>query len=887
MTAEDLAHGLSQVEATARLRAEGPNELPGRRPSSALGVLSDIVREPMTLLLVGCGAVYLLVGDRQEAAMLLGFVLLIAAITAIQERKTRRALDALRDLASPRALVIRDGRERRIPGIEVVRGDLVVLREGDRVPADAFIVSTTSLTVDESLLSGESAPVRKQSWDGVLPFSRPGGDDLPCVYSGTLVVGGGALARVHAIGGATELGRIGRTLAHGRPERTHLQSEADRLVGRMAVIAGALSVAAAISYGLVQHSWTRGLVAGLTLAMAILPNEFPVVVTAFLALGAWRLSRRRVLTRHVPAVETLGSATVLCVDKTGTLTQNRMTLVQLEAAGETLAVAGLRGAELPEVFHSLVEYCILASRKDPFDPMEVAFKRFADAQLAGTEHLHPEWTVEREFPLVPRRLAVVQVWRTDDGRLEAGAKGAVEAIARLCRTDAAATLEAAARMAASGLRVLAVARALSVPQVPDDPEALEFELLGLVGLEDPVRDTVPAAVRECLAAGLRIVVLSGDYPATVESVARRIGLPGLERAVSGAELDAISDADLPALVQHTHLFARVLPEHKLRIVRALRAAGEVVAMTGDGVNDAPALQAADIGVAMGGRGTDVAREAAQLVLLDDDFTSIEHAVRTGRRIVDNLRKALAYILAVHMPILGLAILPIALGWPLVLLPAHIAFLHLVIDPACSVVFESEPEAPDVMRHPPRPREQPLFDRRLVAGSLLRGIVVLAVVAAMFAFAHRMGRGEQEARALTFTTLVVANLGLILVTRRSYGGAALARGNAALSWVAGASLVMLTLVLYVPALRALFRFSFLHGDDLLICLAAGALAAGGSLPWSRGPAGGRRTPPRVAPDPSASASFSSRKRRAQPVRESALGSTPTADGTHLSKSRPRR
>jgi Ca2+-transporting ATPase len=817
--------GLSASEAAARLLSDGPNELPSARRRTFLRGLFDVVREPMTALLVGCGAIYFFLGDRQEASMLLGFVALIVGITLYQERKTERALEALRDLASPRALVIRDGRQQRIAGREVVRDDVLVLAEGDRVAADGVVLSTTSCSIDESLLTGESVPVRKREWSGSAEPARPGGDDLPFVFAGTLVVQGAALVQVTAAGARSEMGRIGKVLEATGTEDTRLQRETKSLVWKLALFAGALSVAVVVVYGLTRHDWLNGLLAGLTLAMAILPNEFPVVVTIFLALGAWRLSRRRVLTRRIPAVEALGSVTVLCVDKTGTLTQNRMTVSRLAADGDAFDVARLPHDPLPETFHLTVEYAVLASRIDPFDPMEVAFKRLAEEKLAGTEHLHPGWTLLREYPLTRERLAVLQIWQSEAGRVVA-CKGAPEAVARLCRVDET-TLrhitEGAQRMARDGLRVLAVARG-TTDELPDDPAALTLSFTGLVGLADPVRPTVRPAIAECHAAGIRVVMISGDFPSTAESVARQIGLDGRGRVLTGAELSAMDEATLRRQIGEVSVFARILPEQKLRIVEALQASGEVVAMTGDGVNDAPALKAANIGIAMGGRGTDVAREAAQLVLLDDDFASLELAVRTGRRIFDNLQKALAYILAIHVPVLGLTVVPILAGWPLVLLPVHIAFLHLVIDPACSVVFEAEPEEGDVMQRPPRSLTARLFGPKLLAVSLSLGLSVTAILIGAFAVVRWAGRGEQEARAMTFTTLVLANLALIFTNRSWHRTVAETRRarNPALWWVTGGTLALLGVILYVPSMRSLFRFDLLHADDLGLCVGAAAV-----------------------------------------------------------------
>ena len=820
--------GLSASAAAERLRAEGFNELPTARRRSILAIAWGVIREPMFLLLVACGAIYLLLGDKEEALMLLGFVAVVMGITLYQERKTERALEALRDLSSPRASVIRDGRQRRIAGREVVRGDLLILREGDRVPADAVLLHTTNFAVDESLLTGESVPVRKLAAEHPEPpeQGRPGGDDTPFVFSGTLVVQGQGLAEVQAIGFQTEIGRIGKALQTVAPEDTLLQQETGRLVRRLAIAGLSLCALVVVLYGLTRHDWLQGLLAGITLAMATLPEEFPVVLTIFLAMGAWRISRQNVLTRRVPAIETLGSATVLCTDKTGTLTMNQMTLVRLAANGCQCDPERLGAQPLPEAVHELMEFGILASQCDPFDPMEKAIHQVGRQFLTRTEHLHDDWELVREYPLSRSLLALSHVWksRTRDEYMIA-AKGAPEAIADLCHFTAAQQQELAGQidaMARDGLRVLGVARArFRQSALPSEQHDFPFEFMGLLGLADPVRPTVPAAIQECHAAGLRVIMITGDYPITAQNIARQIGLPA-EHVITGPELSAMDDGRLQQHIREVCIFARVVPEQKLRIVQALKANGEIVAMTGDGVNDAPALKAAHIGIAMGGRGTDVAREASALVLLDDDFSSIVQAVRLGRRIFDNIRKAIAYIFAIHVPIAGMSLIPVLFQWPLVLLPVHILFLELIIDPACSTIFEAEAAEADVMRRPPRDPREPLFSRRNVLRAVLEGLAVLAVVLAVFGLALSRGQGENEARALSYTTLIIANLGLILSNRSRTRTIlqTLRTPNWALWWVLGGATVFLTLVLSVPFLRGLFKFAALHPVDIAICLAAG-------------------------------------------------------------------
>jgi P-type Ca2+ transporter type 2C len=848
----NTAIGLSEQNAIARLKDDGYNELPSAESRNLLSIAWNTIQDPIFLLLVGGGIVYWILGDLQEALILIGFVFFITGISLYQEGKTEHALEALRDLSSPRALVIRDGERKRIAGREVVRGDFLVLAEGDRVSADAIVLSCSNLSTDESLLTGESLPVRKVTAVGNVEMPRPGGDELPFVYSGTLVVQGQGIAQVKAIGAQTEMGKIGKALQKIKSETTPLQQEMNRLVSRLFGIALSLCVAIVVIYGFTTGDWLKGVLAGITLAMAILPNEFPVVVTIFLALGAWRISQNHVLARRASAVETVGSATVLCVDKTGTLTQNQMAVQQLLAYNQPENPQpydlGLHSSEiLPEAVHQLVEFCILASQRDPFDPMEKAFKQLGDRYLADTEHLHGDWKLLREYPLSPHLLAMSHVWESADRKLyEVAAKGAPEAIADLCHfTPQQQQIMAAqvSAMASQGLRVLGVAKAslvgapppflpphpsLNLNRLPDKQHDFPFEFIGLVGLSDPVRPTVAAAIQECHTAGIRVVMITGDYPETAQSIARQVGLMQMGAIVTGAELDRMSDAELEQRIQSTNIFARAVPEHKLRLVNALKSKGEVVAMTGDGVNDAPALKAAQIGIAMGERGTDVARESAALVLLDDDFSSIVQAVKLGRRIFDNLRKAMSYLIAIHIPIAGMSLIPVLFKLPLVLLPVHVAFLHLIIDPACSIVLEAEPAEATVMQRPPRNPKEPLFGKKTLSLAVLQGGGILAIVLVIFAIALYRRQGEFEARALTFTTLILANLGLILSESSTsrLGLKILKSPNPALWWVIGGGLLFLGLVLYVPFLRHLFSFSLLRAIDLAICLGGGAI----SLLW---------------------------------------------------------
>ncbi|MEP7306756.1 MAG: cation-translocating P-type ATPase [Acidobacteriota bacterium] len=825
--------GLSETEARTRLKTDGHNELPRTKRRTPFRIVLEVLREPMLALLVGGGVIYLVLGDLQEALILLAFASMSVVITVVQEARTERVLEALRDLTSPRALVIRDGERKRIAGREVVRGDLVVLAEGDRVPADAVLVDSQDLQTDESLLTGESVPVRKVSRPNDAPRAgpRPGGDDLPYVFSGSLVVSGTGIGEVIAIGALSEIGKIGQSLNTLELEPPRLQTQTRRLVRVFAMVGAAVSVLAVLLYGTLRGGWLDALLGGVALGMSMLPEEFPVVLTVFMAMGAWRISRARVLTRRAAAIETLGSATVLCTDKTGTLTENRMSVAELRLTSTAVfRPRDALGATMPDAFHDLVEFGVLASAKDPFDPMEKAFHELGRQVLTGTEHQHgPEWTIVKAYGLRPELLAMSQVWQAADDPQDfvIAAKGAPEAIAELCHlgaTERAELTRAVDQMAAEGLRILGVARARPTGNAwPATQHDFVFEVLGLVGLADPLRESVPDAVSECRSAGIKVVMITGDYPATAQAIARQAGLDAVD-LVTGQELEKLSEAELVGRVRTATVFARIMPEQKLRIVNAFKANGDIVAMTGDGVNDAPSLKAAHIGIAMGGRGTDVAREASSIVLLDDDFGSIVTSVRLGRRIYDNLRKAMGFIFAVHVPIAGLALLPLLFGFPILFGPMHIAFLEMVIDPVSSLVFEAETEEDDVMRRAPRSPDEPLFSGALIRWSLLQGALAFVLVAAIFIVASRRGMPEAEVRALTFFSLVLTIVGLIFVNR-SFSASlvtALRRPNPALAWVLIAVTTMLGLTLLWPFASRLFRFGPLHADDLSLTLAAGVL-----------------------------------------------------------------
>ncbi len=810
--------GLTNQEVTSRLQRDGFNELPSQKPKSFINLLVHILVEPMIFLLLAAGIIYFMLGEPRDAVFLLGSIFVVIGITFYQEHKTERALQALRDLSSPRALVIRNGEQIRIPGKEVVVDDVIVLQEGDRVPADAFVVNTQSLLVDESLLTGESLPVQKSVWKGVSASSRPNEDNSFTVFAGTLIAQGSGVAKVVLTGVRTEMGKIGKSLVAISDQDSLLKKEIGRMVRVFGVAGLTMCLALVVIKVVAGGDILNAFLAGLTLSMSMLPEEFPVVLLIFLTLGAWRISKKQVLTRNNQAIETLGATTVLCVDKTGTLTFNRMELTSLISPNGDEDIATSQ----------ILEYAKLASKRNAFDPLEKEINtKYQQHALKGSTSIE-DWHLLKEYPLSGGLFAVTRVWKPPIGeKLIVACKGAPEAVMGLCglgETDRNVIMGVVGDMSKKGQRVLGVAKAAFVgSDFPSSADGFSMSFLGLIGFADPLRPAVPASVQECYQAGIRTIMITGDYPGTAQFIAAQAGIRSPHNYLTGAELEKLSKDQLKEKIKEINVFARIVPEQKLLIVEALKANGEIVAMTGDGVNDGPALKAAHIGIAMGERGTDVARESADLVLLDDDFTSIVSAIKVGRRIYDNLQKAASYIFSVHIPIAGVALMPTLLGFPAVLFPVHIAFLELIIDPACSTVFESEEPEAEIMRRLPRKVNQALLGRAQIVWALLNGLALLASVLIVYIAALQVGKSEGVARSMAFVTLVLCNLLLIITNLSRESGLSKFKlhKNRALLFIAGITIALLVTILAVPFLQVLFHFSAL---DLKECFAAFCLVS---------------------------------------------------------------
>ncbi|PKP13383.1 MAG: ATPase [Bacteroidetes bacterium HGW-Bacteroidetes-3] len=794
-----MIKGLSSEEASQRIKALGYNELPTSQSKNMLHIALEAVKEPMFILLLSCGSLYMLLGEYTEGIILLCWVFVIIFITFYQHQKSEKALEALKKLSSPRALVIRDGKEIRIAGREVVPDDLVILNEGDRIPADGILLDCLNLTVDESLLTGESIPVAKSSQKE---------NDKNCyVFSGTLAVQGRGMMRAIATGVNTEFGKIGKSLQLIEQDQTNLQREMKTLIRNLFIAGAVLSTVVVLAFYVTRGNFIQSLLNGLATAMAMLPEEFPVVLTIFLAIGSWRLSQKNVLTRKSSAIETLGSATVLCSDKTGTITQNNMEIASLFHKDTLFHKSKFQ--EATNNIQELLKVAFYASQKNTVDPMEkaigVCFEKYASEENVTCEFV-------KEYPLSNSLFAMTRVFKLSDIDYDVCCKGSPEAVLSLCKIskdEENSLLAHVQNMAENGQRILGVAKAKwNNSTFPETQAEFEFDFMGFLGFEDPIRPEVPQAIKECYAAGIKVIMITGDYPSTAKSIALQAGMNANALILTGTDLMNMSDHELKEKIKSVNIFARIVPEQKLQIIRALKANGEIVAMTGDGVNDAPALKAADIGIAMGGKGTDVARESSSLVLLDDNFSSIVSAIRAGRKIFDNLQKAMSYIIAIHVPIIGLTLLPAFFpSLPILLMPLHIVFMELIIDPVCSIAFESEKEEKGIMNRPPRNPNKRFFGFNKIFASASIGILLLAMVVVVYFLAIKENHSDGEIRAIAFSTLIIGNIFLIVTTLSKTRNflAVLSEKNIALLVIIIAASGLMILLISTPYLQTIFSF----------------------------------------------------------------------------------
>lgn len=714
--------GLTSTQAIELQHQFGKNELTLEKKESFFYKILKVLSEPMFLLLIGASVVYFILGEPRDGVIMLVFVLGIISIDVIQEWKTDKTLKALKDLSAPHIKVIRDGEEKIINSADLVPGDLMWVAEGVKIPADGEIVKCSDLCVDESSLTGEAEGVWKVSVENATSDQKDYWKKDYC-YASTLVTQGSAVILVDKIGAMSEYGKIGLNVASAPESPTPLQKQTGKLVKLCAGIAAVLFVlVGGITYlNIPDHIFKdriiESILSGITLAMAMIPEEFPVILIVFLSMGAWRLAKKQSLVRKLPSVETLGAVSVLCVDKTGTITMNQMTVRDTWSINNDT--------------NKLCEIMGMGCETDAYDPMEKAMLSYCESLNLTKEYLFNGELIT-EYPFTNETKMMGHVWKRE-GNIFVAAKGSPERILTLCKLSSderKLAEEKIVEMSKEGLRVIAVAE-MTVENLNDIPASLldcNLQLCGMVGLADPPRESVKEDIKNCTKAGVRVVMITGDNGITASSIAKQIGMPNSDKIITGDELNKMSDEELREKICDVSIFSRVVPEHKMRIVKAFKEIGEIVAMTGDGVNDAPALKYADIGIAMGKRGSEVSREAADLILLDDNFSTIVDTIKDGRRIYDNIRKAVGYVFTIHIPIAFACLLAPLLGinpaW-LMLFPLHVVILELVIDPTCSIVLERQPAEKDIMERAPRNPNEKLLTAKTLTKSILQGLAIFA------------------------------------------------------------------------------------------------------------------------------------------------------------------
>lgn len=809
--------GLNSEEVEKLQKKYGMNELVIQEKPNMLKKFLGVFKEPMFLLLLIAATVYFLLGAPKDGAIMLVFVGFVASITFIQEWKTEKTMNALKDLTSPKVNTLRDGKNILIKSTELVPGDVVFLSEGERIPADCIVLEPSNFSVDESILTGESEYVMKVSTTQSEKSTDYWKKDI--LYAGTLCVFGKCTAIVKFTGINTEYGKIGKAISEAKDEPTPLQKKVSILVKNIAIAGVILCISVMVASYFYSFDILNSILSGISLAMAIIPEEFPVVLTVFLSMGAYRLAKNNTLMRKISAVETLGSATVLCVDKTGTITQNKMKVKSIYSDGGIFNNEDLKNQELSDLM-------VLSCEKDPYDPMEKAILEAANLSQLETVYKY-DLSKKIAFDSKTKRMANIYI---KDNKYYVAVKGSAETVLGLCNLDKQTMDEINIeidKMASNGLRVLALADCTS-EEVYEDLECYELTFKGLVGLQDPPKEGVEEAIKLCKKAGIRVVMITGDYSKTAMAIGEEIGLKFTDKVIVGNEIDSLSENELCEVVKSCDVFSRVIPEQKMKIVKALKKNGEIVAMTGDGVNDAPALKSADIGIAMGKRGTEVAKEAADMILMDDNFTTIVKSVKDGRRVYDNIRKAMVYILIIHIPIAAMAMFAPLFNLPPLLLPMHIMLLELIIDPTCSIVFEGEPAEANIMENPPRPPQEPLLTRSLTIKVVLQGIIMFLAAFMPFHYMIDLGISSEYARSFSLITFIVANVTLVLVNRSNTEllyHLIKEKGSKVRLIVNSMALIMVFAIVYIPILNSFFRTEKIGIYPLIIAIVLGFISTG--------------------------------------------------------------
>ncbi|MGC1242619.1 MAG: cation-translocating P-type ATPase [Chryseosolibacter sp.] len=805
--------GLSDAQVLEARARHGRNEVAAGK-STFLLLVKDIFKEPMVLLLLAAALIYFVSGETGDAVFMTIGIVLVTGISLFQESRSRKALAALRALTAPVCKVIRNGKTQSIKREEIVVGDYVVVEEGTAVPADGIIIQSNDFSVDESILTGESLSVIKNSMENGR------------VFQGTTVASGLAICRVVAIGAKTELGKIGISIESIGEEETPLQKQIRNFVKKMA-LAGVLVFLIVWAINFYQsHALLPSLLQALTLAMSILPEEIPVAFTTFMALGAWRLMKVGIIARHIKTVETLGSASVICTDKTGTITENRMTL-----AGVFVLPSGAISG--PGHFgpgeHALIRMAMWASEPIPFDPMEAALHQAYAA--AATVDERPYYKMIREYPLAGRPPMMTHIFANEGGDTIIAAKGAPEALMKvsdLTDPDREAVTRALADLYGQGFRVLAVGVSTFYgDDYPPSQDQLPFRMLGLVAFYDPPKKNIREVFESFYNAGINVKIITGDNAATTATIARQIHFRGSEKTMTGEELLKLDEREVREKVMEINIFSRMFPDAKLRILNALKANGQIVAMTGDGVNDGPALKASHIGIAMGKKGAELAKQVSSLILADDDLAKMVDAVAMGRKIYANLKKAIQYIISIHIPIILTVFLPLVLGWvyPAIFSPVHVIFLELIMGPTCSIIYENEPMEAGLMHQKPRPFTTTFFKIQELSTSIVQGLVITVGTLSVYQFAVAHGYDEPVTRTMVFITLISANIFLTLVNRSFYFSilTTIRYRNNLVPLMIAITVGLTAMLLWVPLLRNLFQFGNISTYQLLVAVTAGCVS----------------------------------------------------------------
>lgn len=809
--------GLSPEQVIQARERFGSNQLSSKKENDLLTTVLRIVKEPMIILLFVAASIYFISGEYGDGIFLSAAILFQAFISVYQYSRSKNALDKLKDFSQPACTVIRNGETQKIKSEDVVVGDKLIVEEGSLIVADGVIIQSNDFSVNESILTGESLPVFKD---------KSSADNI--IYSGTTVASGLAIATITATGNQTRLGKIGKSLESIDEEKTPLELQIANFVKNMVIVGAAVFVLVWIINYLHSRDLLTSLLQSLTLAMSILPEEIPVAFTTFMALGAWRLMKMGIVVKQMKTVETLGSATVICTDKTGTITENKMSLSKLYVLS-TKQLSELENVSASEE-KELIEAGMWASEPIPFDPMEIALHQAY--KLFSNEDKRPGFKLVHEYPLGGKPPMMTHVFEDDHGNRIVAAKGAVEAMMRVSSLTAAEQKEVnevVQSIAKDGYRVLGVGISdFSGTDFPSSQEELKFTFKGIVAFYDPPKKNIEHVLKSFYDAGIKVKIITGDNAETTAAIAKQIHFSGYEKSINGDQLMRLNKEELSDCVMETAIFTRMFPDAKLKIIDALKEKQQIVAMTGDGVNDGPALKAAHIGIAMGKKGTEIAKDAASLILLEDDLSKMVDAVAMGRKIYTNLKKAIQYIISIHIPIILTVFIPLAFGWiyPNIFSPVHVIFLEIIMGPTCSIIYENEPMEKNLMIQDPKPLSTTFFKWSELATSIVQGLVIASGTLFIYWYSVYSGLNEEQTRTLVFTDLVVANIFLTLINRSFYYSiwTTLKYKNKLVSYIIGITLLLMCLLLFVPSLRHFFEFQ-LPADtgQLLLCIGVGFLS----------------------------------------------------------------